>query len=103
MEVIAVIMAAMASLRRNLVMPILAWKLCKMASKNRQNVEIDVERLTGAVRIRFEGSTTRGQLPVHRIELGRRGEMASIEGKSSPAPELATRRSQRKRPTSGKK
>jgi hypothetical protein len=55
MEVIAAILAAMASLRRNVVMPFLVWRLAKMASEKGQIVEIDVERITAAVHIKFDG------------------------------------------------
>ena len=85
MEVIAVIMAAMASLRRNIVMPVLAWRLCKMASENRQVVEIDVERLTGAVHIRFDGRAISGSLPLLGIEVDRREEIGQDARKSLSA------------------
>jgi hypothetical protein len=110
MEVIAAILAAMASLRQNIVMPILAWRLCKMASENRQSVEIDVERLTGAVHIRFDGRSAGGSIPILGVEVegGKVVTSNEREAPSAPTPkELAnfskqTRQTKHPRGTKGK-
>lgn len=66
MEVIAVIMAALASMRRLIVTPFLTWRVVKKASEKGHYVEIDAES-NGAVHIKYDGRPINS--PVQIVEI----------------------------------